>query len=118
MRRTQGRDLVLEVGQRLKTAVDRGEPEIRDLVEFAKRPENGQADLMRGDLAAAAAPDGVLDLLSQDRQLVLGDGPALARLLHAVHDLVPVERLSDPAALANRQDHALLGGEPAAARRA
>src|SRR5580692_10200800 len=73
---------------------------------------------MRGDLAAAPAADGVLDLLGQHGQLVLGDGAALAGPPDAAHDLVPVERLGDAAALADREDHALLRGEPATAGRA
>src|SRR5579862_2350775 len=57
------RDLVLEVSQRLEAPVYRGEPEIRHLVEVSERAEDREAHLMRGDLPAAAAADGVLDLL-------------------------------------------------------
>src|SRR5690242_4753518 len=70
---------------------------------------------MRRDLGAAAGPDGLLDPLGQDRELVLGYRAALAGPPHPVGDLLPVERLGDAAPLAHHQDHGLLGGEPAAA---
>src|ERR1700688_610942 len=114
----QGGDLVLEVGQRLETAVHRGEPEVGHLVQFPQRAEDGQPHFVRGDLGQAAGPDRFLHLLSQDGQLVLADRPALAGTLHAADDLVPGERLGDPAALGHHQDDRLLRGEPAPALRA
>src|ERR1700722_12259563 len=114
----QARDLVLEVGERLETPVDRGEPQVGHLVQFPQRAEDGQAHFVRGDFGQAAGPDRFLHLLSQDGQLVLADRPALAGTLHAADDLVPGERLGDPAALGHHQDDRLLRGEPAAALRA
>ena len=106
----------LKVRQRLESAVDRGEPQVGHLIKIAKRAEDGQANLVRGNLAAATAPDRVLYPLSQDRQLVLRHRPALAGTPHAADNLVPVERLSDAAALGHHQDDCLLRGKPAPAR--
>src|SRR6201995_184144 len=114
----QGGDLVLEVGERLEPSVDRGEPEVGHLVQIPERAQDGQAHLVRGDLAQPPRPDRLLHLLGQDRQLVLADRPSLARALHATDDLVPGEGLGDTAALGDHQDDRLLGGEPPPALRA
>ena len=57
----QQRDLGLEVVQGLEGPVDAGEPQVGHLVQLAQRPEDGQADLVRGDLGAAGGPDRLLD---------------------------------------------------------
>src|SRR5206468_12970665 len=44
---TQGGDLRLEVAEAVEAAVDRGEAQVGDLVELAKRAEHGQPDLVR-----------------------------------------------------------------------
>src|SRR5690242_19691109 len=114
----QGGDLIFEVGERLEPSVDRGEPEVGHLVQIPQRAQDGQADLVRGDLAQPPCPDRLLHLLGQDRQLVLADRPSLACPLHATDDLVPGEGLGDTAALGDHQDDRLLGGEPPPALRA
>src|SRR5215831_8069862 len=111
-------DLLLEVRQRLKSPVDRGESQVGDLVKVTKRPQDRQAHLVRGHLAAAAAPDHVLHPLGQDRELVLADRPALAGPPDAADDLVAVEGLGHAAALGHHEDDGLLGGEAAPAGRA
>src|SRR5215469_17504653 len=115
MRNAQSCNLVLEVGERLEAPVYRGEPQVRDLIEVPKRAEDGKAYLMRGNLAAAPAPDRVLHLLREQRQLIFADRPALARAPNTADDLVPVERLGYAASLGNGQDHRLLGREAAPA---
>src|SRR6516164_3679243 len=111
----QGGDLVFEVGERLEAAVDRGEPEVGHFVQVPERAQDGHAHLVRGDLGQAPGPDRFLHLLGQDGQLVLADRPSLAGALHPADDLVPGERLGDPAALGHHQDDRLLRGEPAPA---
>src|SRR5215469_14322981 len=107
MRNAQSCNLVLEVGERLEAPVHRGEPQVRDLIEVPKRAEDGKAHLMRGNLTAASAPDRVFHLLSEQRQLIFADRPALARAPNTTDDLVPVERLGDAASLSDGQDHCL-----------
>src|SRR5580704_3961332 len=114
----QSGNLILEVGERLESSVDRGEPEVGHLVQIPERAQDGQAHLVRGDLAQSPRPDRLLHLLGQDRQLVLADRPSLACPLHATDDLVPGEGLGDTAALGDHQDDRLLGGEPPPALRA
>src|SRR5215469_5021827 len=84
-------DLLLEVRDRLKPPVDGGESQVSNLVKLAERLQDRQTHLMRGNLAAGPAPDGLLYPLGQDRELVLGHRPALAGPPHPVDDLVPAE---------------------------
>jgi hypothetical protein len=65
-----------------------------------------------GDLRRADAPDGVLDPLGQQGQLVLTDRSPLAGPAHPGDDLRPVERLGDPTALDDGEDRLLDGREP------
>jgi hypothetical protein len=46
MRYPKRGDLVLEIGERLKSPVDRGEPEVGDLVKLTERPQNREAHLL------------------------------------------------------------------------
>src|SRR5690606_38326053 len=55
--------LGLEVGQALEVAVDAGEPEVGDLVEFAQRAKDGQADLLARHFGGAGGPDAFFDLV-------------------------------------------------------
>src|SRR5215469_18954410 len=105
-------NFLLEVIERLKTPVNRGKPEVGDLVEVAKRPEDRQPHLVGRHLREAARPDRLLDPLGEHRELVLVDRPALAGALHAADDLVPGKRLGHAAALGDHQDDRLLRGEP------
>src|SRR5215472_2964181 len=111
-------DLLLEVRQRFESPVDGGESQIGDLVKVAKRSQDRQAHLVRGNLAAAATPDRVLDQLGQDRELVLADRSSLAGPPDTTDDLVSVEGLGHAAALGHHEDDRLLGGETATAGRA
>ena len=95
-----------------------GEAQVGDLVELAQRAEDGQADLVGVDLGAAGGPDGVLDPLGEQGEVVLADRAALAGLADAGDDLGPAERLGGPGALDHDQAHRLDGGEAPAARRA
>ena len=107
-------DLGLEVVGGLEGPVDAGEPQVGDLVELAQRAEDGQADLVGGDLGAALAAQRVLDLLAEAGQVVLGDRPALAGLADAGDRLLAAERLGRAGALDHGQLHLLDGGEPLA----
>jgi hypothetical protein len=55
-RRAQRGNLILEISERLKPPVDRGEPQISHLGQVTERPENRQAYLVRTDLARAEMP--------------------------------------------------------------
>src|SRR6188768_529074 len=70
----------LEVLEGVEGLVDGGEAQVGDLVELAQRLEDGQTDLVRVDLGAALAADGLLDALGEDGEVVLGDRAALAGL--------------------------------------
>ena len=74
--------------------------------------QDGQADLVGGDLGAARRPDRLLDPLGEPRQVVLGDRAALAGLADTDDDLVAAERLGGPGALDDRQARRLDGREP------
>src|SRR5579863_539787 len=114
----QFRDGLLEVVERLEAPVHGGEPEVGDLVEVTKRPEDGQPDLVGRHLGQAARPDRLLHPLGEHSELVLVDRPALAGPLHAPDDLVSGKRLGHPAALGNHEDDRLLSGKPPPALRA
>ena len=83
----------LEVLERIERLVDAGEPQVGDLVEFAQRAEDRQADLVRVDLRRPGLPHGLFDLLREHGEIRLGHRAALARLAHARHDLLATERL-------------------------
>src|SRR6202034_3999462 len=90
--------LFLEVGQRLESPVHRGEAQVGNLVQVTERPQDREADLIGGNLPAAAAPDRVFYPLGQDGQLVFGDPPSLAGALYPSDGLVPGERIGDASA--------------------
>jgi hypothetical protein len=71
-----------------------------------------------GHLGRALGPDGLLDLLREQRDRVLVDGPALTGLAHPTHDLGPAEGLGDAVALDDRQHGLFDRGEALAALRA
>src|SRR5580700_5782321 len=80
-------DRLLKVVKRLEAPVDRGKPEIRDLVEVAERPEDRQPHLVGRHLRQAARPDRLLHPLREHGELVLVDRPALTGPLNAADDL-------------------------------
>src|ERR1700741_1313058 len=81
-------DLGLEVVSGLVRPVDGREPEVGDLVELAERPADRDAYLLGGHLGVPLVAQRLLDPLAQTRQVVLGDGPALAGLAYAGDRLV------------------------------
>src|SRR5690606_36448886 len=110
--RPQLRDLLSEVLQGLEAAVDAREAQVGDLVQVAQGPEDGQPDLVGGDLGGPAAADGLLDPLSEDGEGVLGDRAALAGPTDPGDDLAAGEGLGDARPLGDHEQHGLLGGEP------
>jgi hypothetical protein len=115
MRSPQSCNLVFEVGERLEATVNRGEPQVRDLIQVPERAEDGKANLVGRNLTAPPAPDRVFHLLREQRKLIFADWPALARAPNTADDLVPVKGLGDTTSLGNSQDDRLLGGEAAPA---
>src|SRR4051812_31220608 len=112
---TQQGDLGLEVVGRLEGAVDAGEPEVRHLVEFAQRRQDGHTHLVGGHLGPSLGAQRVLDLLAEASQVVLGDRTALAGLPDSRDRLVPGERLGCAGSLHDHELHLLDGGEALAA---
>src|SRR5699024_188831 len=112
---TQTGDLGLEVGEALETAVDTGEVEVGDLVEFPHRSEYGQPDLVGGHFGHPATADLLLDPLPQFGLGVLGDGAPLAGPPYPGDDLGTAERFGDPGALGDHEQDVLLRGESALA---
>src|SRR5690349_2103301 len=108
-------DFLLELVERVEGLVHAGEPEISHLVELPQRGEDRQPHLVTRDLGRALGPDGLLDALRELRDRVLVDGPALAGLADATHDLRPAEGLGDAAALDHGENRLLHRGEPLAA---
>src|SRR3954469_4276982 len=109
-------DLLLEVGHRGEGAVDAREAQVGDFVELPEGPQDGQPHLVARNLRRTGGADGVLDLLSQQLQLVLVDRPTLAGPSHTGDDLGPVERFAHATALDDGQHGLLDRGEPAPAR--
>src|SRR5690606_30765173 len=107
----QRRDRALEVLERVERLVDAREAQVGDLVELTQRTEDREPDLVRVELGAAARPDRLLDALRQHREVVLVDRSALARLAHAVDDLLARERLGHSRALDDGQARGLDGRE-------
>src|SRR6478672_3590283 len=105
----------LEVVEGVEGLVDGGEAQVRDLVELAQRLEDGQADLVRVDLCAPLAADGLLDALGEEGEVVLGDRAALTGLADTDEHLGPAERLGGAGALDDAEAGRLDGGEAAAA---
>src|SRR5690606_18049064 len=95
-----------------------GEAEVRHLVQLTQRAQDGQPDLVCVELGAPGGPEGLLDALSEQSQVVLADRTPLTRLAHAVDDLLAAERLGDPGALHHGQARSLDRGEPTLALRA
>src|SRR5690554_3283697 len=110
--RAQGRDRGLEVLEARKALVDRGEPQVGDLVELAQRTEDRQAHLVGVELGAPARADVLLDALGEHREVVLRDGPPLARLAHPGDDLLAAERLDHARTLDDREARGLDRREP------
>src|ERR1700753_5299 len=86
-------NLFFKIGERLESPVNGGEAQVRDLVELPERPQDGQAHLVRGHLAATPGPDRLLDPLGQDGQLVFVDRAPLTGAAYAAHDLFPDKTL-------------------------
>ena len=113
---TQRVDLLLEILEGIEGPINGREPQVRDLVEFAERPENGATHVVRADLGATGSPDIFLDSLRQQRQRVFVDGTTLAGLADAGDDLLATEGLGGSAALDHQEGGFLKGGEAATAR--
>src|SRR4051794_37668751 len=105
-------DLLLEVFYGGERAIDAREAEVRHLVQLAQWTEDGEPDLVAGDLGGTPGPDGLLHAVGELGERVLVDRPALAGAPHAAHDLLTAERLGDAAALDDREDGFLDHGEP------
>ena len=76
-------DLLLEILEGIERPIDGGEPQVRDLVQLAERPENRAADVVGADLGATGRPDVFLDPLREQRERVFVDRAALACLADA-----------------------------------
>src|SRR5690606_4946654 len=92
--------------------------QVGDLVELTERAQDRQPDVVGVDLRGAGRAHRLLHLLSQQREVVVGHGAALARLAHPGHDLLPAERLDDAGPLDDREARGLDGGEATVAGRA
>src|ERR1700761_4502007 len=104
-------DFVLEILRGFERAVHRGEPQVRDFVEVAQRPENSQPYLVARDLRRARRAHGVFHLLGQQIQRIVIDLAPLARPADPADDLFSAEWLGDTAALDHGQDCGFHGGE-------
>src|SRR5579875_1307606 len=104
-------DLRFKIFQGLEPSIHRGKPQIGDVVQLPQGTEDGQADLLAGDLAAPGRPQLVLHPLGEERQRILADRSALTRLPHPGDHLGAGERLDDPRPLDHRQCGRLHGGE-------
>ena len=96
---------------KLSKAVDGGEAEVCDFIQFAQRLEDGETDLVRLYLGAALGANALLDALGEDGQVILGDRTALAGLAYADEDLLAAERLGDAGPLDDAEARGFDGGE-------
>src|SRR5882757_10526429 len=111
-------DLLLEVLDTGERAIDAGEAQIRNLVEFPQRTEDRQTHLVSGHFGGATCANALLDTVSQVLQRVFGDRPTLAGPTHPADHLVTQERLGDSTALDDGQHGFLDRGEASATLRA
>src|SRR5688572_28636490 len=110
----------LEVARVLEALVDAGEAEVGNLVQGAQPLEDGDADLLAGELGALQ-PKGLLDLGRQRLELVGRDRPVLGGRPEPGHDFPPLEGRPVPRTLGHHQGQLLqplVGGEAPAARQA
>ena len=98
--------------------IDRCETQVGDFVELPQRSQDRQSISWAGTSAQPESRRGVLDLLSENRQLVVGDRASLTCFANSTDDLVPAERLDHPGALHDIQRRHLDRGEPSLAVRA
>jgi hypothetical protein len=111
-------DLLDEAVDRVEVAVDRQEADVGDVVEALEEVERAPADLLARDLGHLHL---VLEAVRELAQLLLGDRALVAGDPQLVEQLVGVEGLEAPGALAHHQRlelRALVAGEAAVARAA
>lgn len=95
--------------------VDRGEAQIRHLIQLSQWLEDGQADFVGVDLAGACLPNGFFHTLGKLSEVLVGNRPALAGLSHTNGNFLARKRLGDPAALDDAEARGFEGAKASAA---
>src|SRR4029077_12038981 len=83
----------------LEIQINRGEPDVRDFVEFLDTIHQELADLAGLALALGRFMDKALYFVHQRLELCRGHGPLLARLQQALQNFLPVKAFAAPVLL-------------------
>ena len=109
---------LLKVLEGVELAIHGREAQVGDHVEVSQERKDGLADLVRRHVGDAGGAQLLLDLLGQNRELIIRDRPPLTGLLYARYDLVTGERLDDAGALDDLERGRFKGGKALLAVRA
>lgn len=90
---------LLKILEGIELAIDRSEAQVGDHVEVPQEWQNRLTDLVRRHVGDAGGAQLLLDLLSENRELIIRDRPPLTGLLDARHNLVTGERLDNAGSL-------------------
>src|SRR5690606_5833351 len=93
----------VELLEVLEVPVDRGETDVRNVVERLQPVHDELTDLAARDLVAARARDCILDVVHEGLDLAAADRPLRARDPDRIDDLAPVVRLRGAVALRDLQ---------------
>ena len=96
---TQHLNGLFEIIESVELTIDGGEAQIGDHVEVTQEREDGFADFVRRHVGDAGRAQLLLNLLSENRELIIRNRPSLTGFLNARHNLVTGERLNNARAL-------------------
>ena len=96
---TQHLNGLFEIIESVELTIDGGEAQIGDHVEVTQEREDGFTDFVRRHIGDAGGAQLLLNLLSENRELIIRNRPSLTGFLNARHNLVTGERLNNAGAL-------------------
>ena len=115
---TQHLNGLFEIIESVELTIDGGEAQIGDHVEVTQEREDGFADFVRRHIGDAGGAQLLLNLLSENRELIIRNRPSLTGFLNARHNLVTGERLNNAGALDDLERGGFEGRETLLAVRA
>ena len=88
---TQRVNGLLKIVEGIELAIDRSEAQVGDDIQVPQEWQNRLTDLVRRHVGNAGGAQLLLDLLSENRELIIRDRPPLTGLLDARDNLVAGE---------------------------